>query len=206
MIATVVGSGPGLCKHVAAATAGADVVITCNRAIRAYPNPTHHLVFDPEAATLLFDDWVGAVKRGVTLVWNPAIEGFEDIPGERLAVDPVFDCTARGCPRPGRFSYVRGRCTQSCSSGGLALQWVLNRGATDVRVVGCEGYRSNKFKIVEDYFDGEMGVRKGALNTDKQAKLIRSCIAACPDVKFTFYGDLAYTLPAHVVIVRPEQT
>jgi hypothetical protein len=89
---------------------------------------------------------------------------------------------------PGRFQ--RGQYASCGLSGLICLQYVLNHGATHVHLVGMEGYADD-----EHYFDGseDLGAEKNKrFTTTLIQPFIQSCIDACPDVRFTFYGNLNY--------------
>lgn len=91
---------------------------------------------------------------------------------------------------PGRYKHG---VYASCGLSGLMiLQYALNNGARGVHVVGLEGY-ANK----DHYFDGgaDLTQKKGLKFTrDQIGPFVQSCVDACPDTQFTFYGHLNYPI------------
>ena len=79
----------------------------------------------------------------------------------------------------------------SCGLSGLmCLQYALNHEATDVHLVGMEGYGESGH-----YFNGnqDCGPEKSVPFTENLIQpFVQSCIDACPDVTFHFYGQLNY--------------
>jgi CMP-N-acetylneuraminic acid synthetase len=103
-----------------------------------------------------------------------------------------------GAEHPGRFrqgSYA------SCGLSGLmCLQYALNHGAQGVHLVGMEGYADSGH-----YFDdqADQGPEKSSRFTRTLIEpFVQSCIDACPDVQFTFYGDLNYRVSGSNAICR----
>lgn len=81
------------------------------------------------------------------------------------------------------------------NAGILALQWAVNHGATEVHMVGMEGYTGGI-----DYFTGEKG-------NDKSAMYFRQTfwphtqriVDKCPDIQFITYGKMNYPLKGNNV-------
>lgn len=92
---------------------------------------------------------------------------------------------------PGRFQ--QGVYASCGLSGLMILQYALNNGAKGVHIVGQEGYADK-----DHYFDAskpDLGMKKGlAFTRDQIGPFIQSCVDACPDVHFTFYGNLNYPI------------
>lgn len=87
--------------------------------------------------------------------------------------------------------WTPGRYSQS-SSGCLALQWAVNHGATEVHMVGMEGYTGGV-----DYFTGTKGSELGARWThESYGPLVQRIIETSPDIQFTMYGEPLYQLKA----------
>ena len=85
--------------------------------------------------------------------------------------------------------YTPGKYAHSCA-GCLALQWAVNHGATEVHMVGMEGYTGGI-----DYFNGNQGNDKSARVTQSNyGPLVQRITETHPDVQFTAYGDLKYSL------------
>ena len=85
--------------------------------------------------------------------------------------------------------YEPGRYAHSCA-GNLALQWAVNHGATEVHMVGMEGYTGGI-----DYFNGNQGNDKSARVTQASfGPLTQRIVETHPNVQFTAYGDLKYPL------------
>lgn len=91
---------------------------------------------------------------------------------------------------PGRYQHG---VYASCGLSGLMiLQYALNNGARTVHVVGLEGYADKGH-----YFDGgpDLTQKKGlAFTRDQIGPFVQSCVDACPEVQFTFYGELNYPI------------
>jgi N-acylneuraminate cytidylyltransferase len=93
-----------------------------------------------------------------------------------------------GHDHPGRFS--QGKYASCGLSGLMCLQYALNHGAQGVHLVGMEGYADSGH-----YFDdqADQGPEKSRRFTRTLIEpFVQSCIDACPDVEFTFYGQLNY--------------
>lgn len=74
--------------------------------------------------------------------------------------------------------------------GGMALQWAINHGATEVHMVGMEGYTGGA-----DYFAGQAGTDDGpAYNKQVYVPFLQRVISQRPQVQFTVYGNPSYEL------------
>ncbi len=84
--------------------------------------------------------------------------------------------------RPGQYAHACAGC--------LALQWAVNHGATEVHMVGMEGYAGGV-----DYFDGRRG-NDGSAKATRQSyrHLIQRIVDTHLDIKFFAYGKLVYSL------------
>ena len=86
------------------------------------------------------------------------------------------------------WSFQRGKYTAARLSGLFALQYAINKGAKRVHLIGCEGYAKGGH-----YFDkGEDSPVGDDFTTSHIEPFTWAVIKACPDVHFTFYGDLNY--------------
>ncbi len=96
---------------------------------------------------------------------------------------------------PGRYAH--------CCAGILALQWAVNHGATEVHMVGMEGYTGGV-----DYFNGNHGNDKSARVTQSAfGPLTQRIVETHPDVQFTAYGDLKYSLDGdNVSLIQGDPT
>lgn len=93
-----------------------------------------------------------------------------------------------GRDHPGKFE--RGKYASCGLSGLVCLQIALNHGAQAVHLVGMEGYANHGH-----YFGDrpDLGPEKSLRFTRNLIEpFVQSCIDACPDVEFYFYGDLNY--------------
>lgn len=84
-------------------------------------------------------------------------------------------------------------------SGAVGLQYAVNHGATEIHMVGMEGYTGGA-----DYFTGQIG-HQGAkvFTTTSYAPLLRLIVSKCPGVQFITYGDLVYDLSGPNVTQEP---
>lgn len=90
---------------------------------------------------------------------------------------------------PGRF---RKGAYASCGFSGLVcLQYALNHGAKWVHLVGMEGYGEEPQHFQESHKHEEAMTNKWG-TTNVIQPVTQSCIDACPDVQFVFYGQLNY--------------
>jgi len=88
-------------------------------------------------------------------------------------------------------SWRRGSYIRSCS-GVVALQYAINHGATDIHMVGMEGYTALEGP---QYFNGQPANNKSHRFAQMcHFPLTQRIIAQCPDVSFTTYGRLTYDL------------
>ena len=74
-------------------------------------------------------------------------------------------------------------------SGVLGLQYAVNNGATEVHLVGMEGYTSNA-----DYFTGMSSTPNDIQTIREFPALMQGIVDACPDIDFHIYGNPIYTL------------
>lgn len=89
-------------------------------------------------------------------------------------------------------SWERGQYTNTRTSGGIILQYAVNHGATEVHIVGMEGFKSRPGNVVVDHFDGSTGREQNNFVTKAyQVPLFKLIAAKCPDVDFHFYGKPA---------------
>ena len=96
--------------------------------------------------------------------------------------------------RPGHYAHT--------FAGGFALQWAVNHGATEVHMVGMEGYTGGV-----DYFDGRYGNDRGAKTTKRSyCHLIQRIVDTHPCVQFFAYGKLVYSLDGdNVSLIQGDQ-
>lgn len=80
----------------------------------------------------------------------------------------------------------------NANSGAVALQWAINHGATEIHLVGCEGYRGPGHI---DYCDGTASNKHNKQRSEKEyVPLLKKIIKKCPEIKFFVYGNSTYKL------------
>lgn len=103
--------------------------------------------------------------------------------------DRFVDCVGPGADwwyRQGTYSFV-------ALSGLYTLQIAINEGATELHIVGHEGYRSGPSKCVVDYCNGDLGHDKYERHmTETVIPFYDEVVRACPDVAFHFYGAMSW--------------
>ena len=83
--------------------------------------------------------------------------------------------------------WIPGRYARMCA-GGLAFQWAANHGATEIHMVGMEGYTGQV-----DYFTGQHGNAKGPRMTEEAyGPLMQRVADKLPQVQFIMYGTPRY--------------
>ncbi|MHC4176682.1 MAG: hypothetical protein ACYSWU_04200 [Planctomycetota bacterium] len=105
-----------------------------------------------------------------------------------------------GSWRPWKF--VKGKYTAVSLSGLFCLQYAVNQGAEGVHLVGMEGYGDEGH-----YFDGgrDSQVAKDLQRTTEViGPFTQALVKACPEVQFTFYGQLNYTVAGANVTLRKD--
>lgn len=77
------------------------------------------------------------------------------------------------------------------AGGGVALQFALVNGATEIHMVGMEGYLAGG----KDYFTGESSTEDQEIHSHTVYEpLLRRIVEQSPDVEFVTYGKLNYPL------------
>lgn len=85
-------------------------------------------------------------------------------------------------------------------SGAVALQWAVNHEATEIHLVGCEGYRGPEYN---DYCDGTKTNKHGKTKSEKEyVPLLQRIVEKCPKIKFFAYGNTTYKLKGENVSHR----
>ncbi len=80
-------------------------------------------------------------------------------------------------------------------AGILALQYAVNHGATEVHMVGMEGYTGGV-----DYFTGKRGAERGAKYfREAWAPHTQRIVDKCPEIQFFVYGNPTYPLEGNNV-------
>lgn len=168
-------------------------VITTNAGIKLFgpqEPPDYYMVFDMVSTQRHYEDGLKAQGWGtrlVTLEKSP-----RSLKLRRTDHYDVFLPIARGSA-PKQF--IRGEYADCGFSGLYCTMFAVNNGAADLTWVGMEGYRSQPGATVPDHFDGYHGPEKGVRQTqDVLGPFLQSVVEACPDVRFTFYGQPLYRL------------
>lgn len=168
------GGGPSAREWYDGAREGADAVATTNAGILIEPSPTFYYLNDMVAIERHLGQAIDARARGTKLVMmNKASH-------RRHGADVwlPFDSQS-GDFKPGQYRYHP-------LSGTMLVQIAVNSGAEEVRLVGFEGYAEA---------DGERLQSK----TEGQAQMLASIAAACPDVRFVWYGRPNYAAVGEVI-------
>lgn len=157
---------------------GDMTVITTNNGIETCPAPDYYWISDPRAWRR-HREQIEPMRRSGTLVVTS-----KHLPGIAQRADVAVDVPV-GFP-PEQRSFERGRYANGRTSGSIMVQFAVNSGAWDVHIVGCEGWGTEKPRIMQWY-----------------VPLMKSIVRRCPDVRFTFYGDLKYAVSGdNVEIIR----
>lgn len=138
---------------------------------------------------LLVRDRAGAPSGAMTRAYK---EGHVE-EGFKYPYDELVRCSGKPAPM---FQFKKawtlwkpGGCV-ICCSGMVALQYALNHGATELHMVGMEGYTGGV-----DYFSGRKSNRFAHLLTrDTYRNLYNRIIAALPDIQFIHYGKPLFGL------------
>jgi len=88
----------------------------------------------------------------------------------------------------GAHRFTRGQISQCFFSGLYCVQFALARGAERLLLVGHEGYPQNDTPAY--FFERSNQPRNISWSEKHLAPWWQSCVDACPDVDFHFYGDL----------------
>lgn len=99
----------------------------------------------------------------------------------------------------GQWRFHRGHYGAVGISGLFCLQYAVNNEAKHIHCIGMEGYAGKN-----DYFDG---------SPDSQAEFTdiiiqpftQALVSGCPDVSFSFYGNLLYEVTAPNVQIHKDQ-
>jgi len=96
-------------------------------------------------------------------------------------------------------TYVPGEIVFAQYCGLAAMQYAIREGATELVIVGCDGYPGDRpmvdFPVVT--FDGKCGDSMGMVQTRTVIEpFMRSMVAQCPDVEFVQFGRPLYTVDA----------
>lgn len=196
-------SGREWLRHVAPTMPDA-VRIAANSAITWYLEDGHHLdyawltdavacpKYGPAARAMRkqYGTKLCTIMRSHEALRHRGQEDFDIFVGnERRGIENVFE---------------HGRYHDVSLSGIWCMQFALNHWATEVHVIGQEGYRSRatrnsegefvKWEVqVPDYADGSAYTKDGPLVTAERIEpAMNAMVRACPVVKFHFYGDLSY--------------
>lgn len=201
----LVGSSPSAPEFVEAIN-GIDwphTSMTTNAGIKLLPNADYYLALDQHAVEMFADDIRAAQKQGTQIVVLEDYEAKMRKAGGLASVDVVL----AHMPPP----TVDGRkllrihddtIVNVWMSGPVLPQFAVKWGATRMILVGFEGYRSHGEALVIDHFDGRTGDGMSATITEeKQARLFRELAAYKPLVKWTFGGDMTYSVDAPNVTI-----
>ncbi len=120
-------------------------------------------------------------------------------PSYRYPCDEFLDTKECNDEEPAR-EWELGSYVPICG-GVLALQWALNHGASEIHLVGMEGYGGPEDVI---YFNGGYGTNHSENYTKNiYAPLLRTIVSGMPDVCFVIYGTPVYDLVGSNVDLAP---
>ena len=157
-------------------------VVTCNKGYKMWPVPHFWLLRDKWAIVNLREHYEDARKRGTKLV---TLEGGGGDIEYRIDGD---------MNRGGPMEYRRGEIWNVGLSGMLMVQWAIQMGATELNLVGFEGYPKGKGEVA--YFDGRVWwdgeSAKDLKVSERQAELLDQMVRACPDIRFVWWGRPLY--------------
>jgi hypothetical protein len=90
--------------------------------------------------------------------------------------------------------FHRGEYVNPGFSGLIACQYALNNGATELILVGMDGYKGRVWYPEVATFDGRSNANGDQAVREQIQPFMQSMIDECPDVLFTQYGDPVYML------------
>ena len=180
----MVGSSPSVLDTLPQVMLDLDnpTIITCNSGIKLC-EPHHYVCVDQYASHYYVSYAKEAQKRGCNLITLKRVP--EALKARNVAFyDEFLEVQGHGVPsrsQYGEFVY----------SGPLTLEYACHNGATDVHIVGCDGYRWNG-----DYFDPQTTRTERDVRelTKRTAMLFGEIAHAWHDVKFVQYGNPVFDI------------
>jgi len=154
------------------------VVITCNAGLRLIPVPDFYIVTDGCAVEDYKDDYTMAQRAGTKILTHPSAAGQIDCPTSLIDYD-FHNVTNY---KPGVFTHGR-------SSGVLALNVAIREGATDIHMLGYDGFGPSEMVYTRK---NETHQRHGI--NEAMSIVIGKMIAMHPEITFHWWGALASRL------------
>ena len=168
-----------------------DVVVSAGDGI-LLQRPDYYILTEEVSLRRYHDERHKARALGTKVIIR---DGLRSVFRDKMGSDFDFPCDGyisdftNGSYKHSHKWYVPGKYAHSCA-GCLALQWAVNHGAIEVHMVGLEGYTGGV-----DYFNGNQGNDLSARVTQSNyGPLVQRIVETHPDVQFTAYGDLKYSL------------
>ena len=160
------------------ARAGDATSIACNSAVYRWlirDELLDYIWLHDHEACRLFSDYAKYLQRidGTRLLTL----GRDSLPAlESRGVDDAYEFIEASSPNH-TVTWERGKYTNARTSGGLILQYAINNGATEVHVVGMEGFKSTPEAVVVDHFDGRVGKEQNNFHTKASQSPLFNLIA-----------------------------
>lgn len=168
-----------------------DVVVSAGDGI-LLQRPDYYILTEENSLKLYHDERAEARELGTKVIIRDELR---DIFRDKQGNDFDFPCDGyitgftNGSIFRSHMWYEPGRYAHTCA-GCLALQWAVNHEATEVHMVGMEGYTGGV-----DYFTGRNGNELSAeITLSNYGPLMQKIIETHPHVQFTMYGDLKYDI------------
>ena len=186
----VIGSSPSVLETLPRVDAAlpSKVVITCNSGIKLWPTPSVYFLVD-QLATLKFEQEARIAQQHGTILAT-LLRG-QKAQQERH-IEHFDEHLILSNDKPTRTQFGAYRYT-----GPLCIEYACHREATEVHLVGMDGYR-----FTGDYFDpdsdrkhtGKCQYEKGTVEVLEPR--IRELVQVWHDVEFHLYGDPCYSVSA----------
>ena len=188
-----IGSSPSVLQTLPQALAehDFDMVMTCNAGIKLYANPDILLLCDG-VASVNYAEYARIAQMSGTRLVTLKRECQKAVSDRKIGhFDEFLELPPVEKPFDGKaFTAFR-------FSGPLCLQYAILGGATQIVLVGCDGWTGEN-----DYFDSDEGHHvqncHGDIYERSTMKILRpqfrQMADVCPDVRFIQYGEPTFTI------------
>lgn len=177
----ILGSGPSAPDWYDKVRPLVDKVATCNAGIELCPQPDVYALCEAATFPMYAEQYRKARETGTRVITIDCVG-----PANKRDMDEVLPVLG-----PDIFdmeTWEKGVYRNGVTTGSILVQYAVNNGATEVHLVGFEGYHA------------KTGPGQFVKTNNYQGPLFYRMAAVCPEVQFTFYGRPLYDVsPAAIV-------